>query len=50
MVHIICNIHQVTELCQRKFFREELTGTAAYLLNNRRLISANHREKPAGLN
>jgi hypothetical protein len=32
MVQIICNIHQVTELCQRKFSAKKPTGTAAYLL------------------
>ncbi|MCE3242283.1 MAG: hypothetical protein K0Q83_2790 [Deltaproteobacteria bacterium] len=48
MVEIIRNIHQVTELCQRKFPAKS-PGTAAYLLNNRRLISADQREKPGGI-
>ena len=39
MVQIICNIHQVTGALSTQVFREKPTGTAAYLLNNRGLIS-----------
>jgi hypothetical protein len=31
-----CNIHQLTELCQHKDFRQKPTGTAGYLSNYRR--------------
>jgi hypothetical protein len=42
-VKIVCNIHRLTQLVNNCVFRQKPTGTAAYLPNDRRLISVRAR-------
>ena len=49
-VQIAWNIHQLTWIVNVEFFVKKPTGTAAYLPNDRRLISARPSQTSAGLN
>jgi hypothetical protein len=46
MVQIMCNIHQLAELCQRKFSEKSGLAQQFIYLNNRRYFGQT-REKPA---